>query len=199
MSQSINIILIDSILALIIIGIFFSLNKFKFTKKFHKIDTIINDKYPMIILFLFLLTAFTSLYKLGVVPYGLHVDEAGMAYDALSLSKYGVDRYLNHFPVYLINYGGGQSAMYAYLVAILIKLFGISIYIIRIPAVALRILTFLSILFIMKDEPKKIKNTTFLFLFSICPYFIMQSRWGLDCNLLVRIFKYFYSIFSKSY
>ena len=50
-------------------------------------------------------------------PGGIHEDEAGMAYDAYSIAEYGVDRYLNHFPVYFINFGGGQSALYAYIVA----------------------------------------------------------------------------------
>lgn len=108
-----------------------------------------------------------------------------MAYDALSLSQYGVDRYLNRFPAYLINYGGGQSAMYAYLSAILIKIFGYSINIIRTPAVILRLLIFISGLFIMKNENNKLKTFSFLFLLTISPYFIMQSRWGLDCNLMV--------------
>ena len=42
---------------------------------------------------------------LNEVPFGLHVDEAGMAYDAFSFANWGVDRYLNSYPVYLINYG----------------------------------------------------------------------------------------------
>lgn len=144
------------------------------------------DKYfKTIVCVIFGLTLFTSIFKLGEVPYGLHVDEAGMAYDAFCISKYGVDRYLNTYPIYLINYGGGQSAMYAYLVAFLIKLFGYSVQIIRLPAVILRLLIFVSCLFIIKDENNKNKNIIFLFLLAIVPYFIMQSRWGLDCNLLV--------------
>lgn len=144
------------------------------------------DKYfKTIVCVIFGLALFTSIFKLGEVPYGLHVDEAGMAYDAFCISKYGVDRYLNTYPIYLINYGGGQSAMYAYLVAFLIKLFGYSVQIIRLPAVILRLLIFVSCLFIIKDENNKNKNIIFLFLLAIVPYFIMQSRWGLDCNLLV--------------
>ena len=151
---------------------------------YEKVEIIVKNKYKLIIFFLFILTLFTSIYKLGKVPYGIHIDEAGMAYDAISIANYHVDRYLNHFPIYLINYGGGQSAMYAYLTAILIKLFGYSIIIARLPAVLFRLVMFVSILLIMKKQ-SKLKSIIFLFLFSICPYFIMQSRWGLDCNLLV--------------
>ena len=141
--------------------------------------------YKFIILFLFGLTIFTSLFKLDSVPYGLHVDEAGMAYDAFCLSEYGVDRYLNRFPVYLINYGGGQSALYAYFAAIFIKLFGFSTFVIRLPAVILRLCIFVCGFYIVKNEKSRFKTFTFLFLITIVPYFIMQSRFGLDCNLLV--------------
>lgn len=73
-------------------------------------------------------------FKLSEVPYGLHVDEAGITYDAYCLANYSVDLYLNRFPVYLINFGGGQSALNAYLVAALIKLTGdINPWIIRLP------------------------------------------------------------------
>ena len=150
-----------------------------------KLELLANNYYKIIILVLFVLTLFTTVFKLGDVPYGMHVDEAGMAYDAISIEKYGVDRYLNKFPVYLINYGGGQSAMYAYLAVLFIKLFGYSIYAIRMPAVLLRLITFISIIFLMKSEKNKLQTIIILFLFSIVPYFIMQSRWGLDCNLLV--------------
>ncbi len=73
---------------------------------YNNLKTFANKHYKFLIFSLFMLTIFTSTYKLGEVPYGLHVDEAGMAYDAISISKYGIDRYLNKFPVYLINYGG---------------------------------------------------------------------------------------------
>jgi len=185
MYYTINLIFFMVSICIIFKGIFYK-NGSTFLKKIYsKLEIIINKYYKIIILLLFFVTCFTSLYKIGNVPYGLHVDEAGMAYDAISLVNFHMDRYQNHFPVYLINYGGGQSAMYAYLAALLIKLFGYSIKIIRLPAVLFRIVIFISILFIMKDEKNKLKTIIFLYLFSICPYFIMQSRWGLDCNLLV--------------
>ena len=143
---------------------------------------------------LFLITAFTSVFRLGEIPYGLNVDEAGMAYDAISLVNYGVDRYLKPYPVYFINFGGGQNAMYTYLSALLINFFGYSPAIIRIPAVALRLCSFIAIYFILKSDWKEHacqhydRTLIFLFLFSVCPYFIMQSRWGLESNLLVGFF-----------
>ena len=91
---------------------------------------------------IFVLSVIILFYKLGKIPYGLHVDEAGMAYDAWCLSKHGVDRYLNRLPVYLINFGGGQSALYAYLTAIIVRITGmLNAFIIRLPAVLLSLIS----------------------------------------------------------
>lgn len=162
----------------------FCLNGKKVSIKYD-FNLFIEKYYKFLIIIIFLLMLFTSLYKLDSVPYGLHVDEAGMAYDAISMVKYGVDRYLNRFPVYLINYGGGQSAMYMYIASIIIKIFGYSVFAIRMPAVILRVLAFISGYFIVKNNTDKKKTLVFLLLLAISPYFIMQSRWGLDCNLLL--------------
>ena len=71
---------------------------------------------------IFALFLITRLYRLPEIPRGIHVDEAGMAFDAFCLSHYGTDRYGLSRPVYLANYGGGQSALYAYLAAAAIRL-----------------------------------------------------------------------------
>ena len=84
-------------------------NDVNYYKSFQKKSIhFINKNFKIIVCILFVLTIFTSIFKLGEIPYGLHVDEAGMAYDAFCISNYGVDRYLNKYPVYLINYGGGH-------------------------------------------------------------------------------------------
>ena len=56
-------------------------------------------------LFCFILAVIVRTYKISDIPFGIHLDEAGMCYDAWSLQKYHVDRWLNSFPVYLINFG----------------------------------------------------------------------------------------------
>lgn len=118
------------------------------------------------------------------IPSGMHEDEAGLAYDAYCIANYGVDRYLNHLPVYFTNFGGGQSALYVYLTAFLIKIFGLNLFVVRLPSI---IFSVLAIIFSYLTV-KKLKNTNtallFLFFIAICPWHIMQSRWALDCNLL---------------
>ena len=58
-----------------------------------------------------------------------------------NLAHYGVDRYLKSWPVYLTNFGAGQSSLYAFLCAALFKLSGYSIRGVRIPAFLFSILT----------------------------------------------------------
>ena len=77
-----------------------------------------------ILVILIILVAFIlRVYRLGEIPRGINVDEAGMAYDAFSILHFRVDRYLNKLPVYFINFGGGQSVLYGYLTAIFIAIF----------------------------------------------------------------------------
>ena len=142
-------------------------------------------KYGTIfLLIIFLLLAVILTHKIENIPQGLHVDEAGALYDAICISKYGVDRYLYKLPVYLINFGGGQSTLYAYLAAIMIKVFGANMITFRLPSV---ILSLISLVFLYKtvDEKNGRKEVLFaVFILAICPWNIMKSRWGLDCNLM---------------
>lgn len=133
------------------------------------------------------LFGFTRLWQLARLPYGLHIDEAGMAYDAWCLSQYGVDRYLKSWPVYLTNLGGGQSSLYAFLCAFLFRLFGYNIWLVRLPGV---VFSFLALIFGMKLTKKLYPQNPFMSmavggLLTICPYFILAARFGLDCNLML--------------
>lgn len=146
---------------------------------------------------IFLLFGMTRLWRLPSLPYGLHIDEAGMAYDAWCLSKYGVDRYLKSWPVYLTNLGGGQSSLYAFLCAFLFKIFGYSVWLIRLPAV---IFSFLNLVFGMKLAREIYPERPYApvaagALLTVCPYFIMAARFGLDCNLMLGMSTVFLYLF----
>lgn len=141
--------------------------------------------YILCITALFIFWLYMHIYRLAEVPTGLHIDEAGMAYDAFCLANWGVDRYLNPFPLYFYNLGGGQSAAYVYLCSLCIKLFGMGTIVFRIPAV---LFSFITILFSSLIVRKCFNHKWALvnaFLFCLLPYFTMQSRFGLDCNLML--------------
>lgn len=149
-----------------------------------KVEEFIDKHSNKIFICIFILFMIILLYKIGMVPKGLHVDEAGMAFDAISLAQNGTDRYLNSFPVYLVNFGGGQSALYAYLTAILVGIFGFSIEIIRLPSVIVTLISLICIYKLTKDNVGKKEALVISFIYSIIPFNIMKSRWALDAYLL---------------
>lgn len=142
--------------------------------------------YYICMLILIGIAAFIHIYRLTDIPYGFHIDEIGMAYDAWCLSQYGVDRYLTSFPVYMTNLGTGQSALYAYLVAAGIKVFGYSRMIFRLPTLlnAFMICFFGLKIIELKWNTRKVK-LLFMSLFTCLPIFLMVTRFGLDCYLML--------------
>lgn len=146
--------------------------------------------YTICMAVLFCAAFFLRAYRLGSLPDVLHVDEAGLGCNAWCLARYGVDRYLNRWPVYPQNYGyGGQSPLYTYSVALLLKLFpqeGLTVALLRIPALLFGMLTvfcsaaLLRLLF--ANKALSLAGTAFV---TFCPYFIMASRYGLDCNMML--------------
>lgn len=146
-------------------------------------------RYPAAILLLFLVAVFLRIYRLEELPDVLHIDEAGLGYNAWCLAHYGTDRYLNVRPFYPQNFYGGQSPLYTYSLALFIKTIGrgnLSLWILKLPAILAGLLLFFvgtgSIRLLFQD--KKWCITT-AFLLAVCPYYIMSSRFALDCNLML--------------
>ena len=138
----------------------------------------------VIFVVIFAIAIFLRTYKLDEIPAGINVDEAGMAYDAFCLSKFKVDRALNHLPVYFVNFGCGQSVLYGYITSVFIKIFGYSLSTIRITAVLFNCIAILLFYIMARKELGKKSGLILAILLTINPWNIMSSRWGLDCNLL---------------
>lgn len=149
-----------------------------------KVKEILKDKYNIAFIVILVIAILSRMVLLDKFPNGIHEDEAGMMYDAFCMAEYGTDRYLNENPVYLINFGGGQSVMYAAIASILIRIFGLSVFVIRLPAAIFSIITIILAFLLAKKYIGKKFALVLAFLITICPWHIMQSRWGLDCNLL---------------
>ena len=141
----------------------------------------------------FIFALWVHLYRLGEIPFGLNVDEIGMGYDAYCLGNWGIDRYFSSFPVYLTNYGGGQSALYAYLDIIPIRLLGLNVTAIRLPAVFLYAV---GILFGARTfklvagghvQEHQAKALFYLFFTAVSPVYVMLFRIGMDCNLMLAV------------
>lgn len=140
--------------------------------------------YYAILILILLVGIITRIIKFGEIPIGINVDEAGIMYDSYCIANYGTDRFDNNFPVYMINYGGGQSVLYTYIAAIFIKIFGFSLTVIRMPALIFSILYMVFAFLIVKDLKNKKLAILIEFLIVIVPWHFMQSRWALDCNLM---------------
>lgn len=145
--------------------------------------------YYFILGLMFLCTILLRVYKLAQLPDILHIDEAGLGYNAWCLAHYGTDRYLNVHPFYAQNLEGGQSPLYTYLLVLLIKTIGcgnVSLWLTRLPAVLASLLLWgvgvKSISLIFHDRKFTIAAACFL---AFCPYYIMSGRLALDCNLML--------------
>lgn len=152
--------------------------------KYQKIEELVQKHNNQIILAILLIGLLTRILFLEEFPDKMHVDEAGIMYDAYCFSHYGVDRYLNKNPVYLINFGGGQSILYTLITSIFIKLFGYRLFWVRFPQVLFAMCYIWLTYIIVKRWKNKKMAILVAGLITIAPYSIIQSRYALDCNLM---------------
>lgn len=157
-------------------------------KKNSKLDEFCDKHYKKIWLILIGIIFVTVIYKFGELPQYIGVDEAGMAYDSYCIGEYGTDRYTNAYPLYLTNFGSGQSVLCGYLVALCIKIFGLNLFAIRLPTLLIYIMSVIvSYLLISKSKNKK-TALLYTFLIITCPWNIANARMALDCNLYSGLF-----------
>ena len=144
-------------------------------------------KYTHYLLFgsLLLLVIFLRLFHIAATPLGMHIDEAGLGLNAWSIANFGTDRYGNPMPVCPSNFYGEQSAFYTYFCALLVKIFGLNIYTLRMPAAIMGILAVLFGALLIREKWGRKGFFTGLALLGIFPYFIMNSRFALDCNAML--------------
>ena len=154
-------------------------------------DCVKNDKSlfkeykgEVFLFFIFMIGSLVRLFAIGRFPNALNVDEASSGYDAFSLMKWGVDRAGNSYPVYLYAWGSGQSVLYSYLMIPVIAVTGLTEYGIRLPMAITGVISLYVFYYLIKNifDNKKygIIATAFL---AICPWHIMKSRWGMECNI----------------
>lgn len=154
-----------------------------------KIKVLKKYRYSFCLGALFVIAFLLRAYRIGEVPNIMHVDEAASGYNAWCLANYGVDRYLNEWPIYPQNYTyGGQSPLYTYCLVLLLKLFPrakMTVELVRVPALLSSMLAVISSskMFGMIFKNKKI-TLAGTALVAFCPYFIMAGRYALDCNMM---------------
>lgn len=68
--------------------------------------------YYFILGLMFLCTILLRVYKLAQLPDILHIDEAGLGYNAWCLAHYGTDRYLNVYILFTRKISKAVKALY---------------------------------------------------------------------------------------
>lgn len=128
---------------------------------------------------------FLRVFHIATTPLGMHIDEAGLGLNAWSIANFGTDRYGNLMPVCPSNFYGEQSAFYTYFCALLVKIFGLNIYTLRMPAAIMGVIAVLFGSLIIREKWGTKGFFTGMTMLGIFPYFIMNSRFALDCNAML--------------
>ena len=159
-------------------------------KKLKSKDISLNKKIIYAILIAITITGFLARFLyLDTLPYGLNQDEAMLSVDAYALSKYGTDRFGTWLPAHLEAWGYGQmSSLLAYVMVPFIKFWGLTIFAVRLPMTIINILSAFFVYKLMKKFFHQDLAMITLTFIAINPYFFMESRWSLDCNIFPHMF-----------
>lgn len=127
------------------------------------------------------------LVMLGNIPgnANLNQDEIFAAYEAYSISNYGIDSHGYHNPVYLEAWGSGMNALETYLMIPFIRLFGMNSVTVRLPQALVGCVTLLFVYLLFNEISDKKTALWGTLLLSVSPWHIMLSRWALESNMLV--------------
>lgn len=137
------------------------------------------NNFFVFLLFVFLVALFLRIYKLDSVPYGFHVDEAKVGWNAYSIFKTGMDDKGNKLPLYYDSFGDFRPAGLIYLVIPSIAVFGNTVFAVRLPFALIGALTTI-VLFIFVLEvfgkQKKYLALIAVVLLALNPWHIIASR-----------------------
>jgi len=155
-------------------------------------------KITKLILFcILIISLFSRIYKLTSVPPALNQDEAVNGYDAYTLGISLKDHHGNFLPPMLESFGDWASPLITYVTVPFVKIFGLSLFSIRLVVVLLNIAS-VYLLFLLLNHLFKKPDIALLgtFLFSISPWHITSSRWAIPPNIVVFfLFLFLYTFF----
>ena len=139
--------------------------------------------YKILFILILLAGSFARVYRFGAVPGDINQDEAFAGYEAYSILKYGMDTAGYKYPVYLTAWGSGMNALESYLMIPFIALFGLKVWVIRLPQLIAGIATLPAVYFLVKRLVDRKAAILSMLMLAICPWHIILSRWGLESNL----------------
>ena len=142
-----------------------------------------NRKYRILFVLIMIAGIFARVYRFGTVPGDINQDEAFAGYEAYSILKYGMDTAGYKYPVYLTAWGSGMNALESYLMIPFIALFGLKVWVIRLPQLIAAIASLPAVYFLIKRLMDRKAAILSMLMLAICPWHIILSRWGLESNL----------------
>jgi hypothetical protein len=78
---------------------------------------------------------FLHLWKLAELPRGIYVDEASIGINAAAIAQHGKDEHGFFLPIYFQAFGEYKNPLYIYLTALLFKVGGVSVFLLRLGGV----------------------------------------------------------------
>ncbi len=156
---------------------------FSLTPAKAKLKGVLSDKYNIYFILILAVGVFLRCFKFGTLPLGVNQDEAYAGYEAFCLANYGMDSTGRPCPVYFITLGSGMSVLQSYLAIPFVKMFGLSVYTIRLPQLICSIIAIPVMYLLFKElTGNKRISLTAMGLIAVSPLYIMTARWALDCN-----------------
>ena len=130
-----------------------------------------------------LLGTFARVYMFGSVPGDINQDEAFAGYNAYTLLHHAADSYGYRLPVYLTAWGSGMNALESYLMIPFVALFGMHVWVIRLPMLLVGLLSLAAVYFLVRRFSSERIALGATLLLAISPWHVMLSRWALESNL----------------
>lgn len=127
------------------------------------------------------------LFLLGSVPASLNWDEVSMGYTAYSVAETGADEWGSKLPLFFRSYGEWKSAVYVYLLVPLIKLFGLSPFIVRLPSALFGVASVYLIYLIAKRLYSHQVGLWAAFLMAVTPWSFFLSRPAFEANVALTL------------
>lgn len=126
-------------------------------------------------------------HALGRLPY-VYGDEGYAFYDSFSIGRYGIDSHLMHNAVYSLS-SGGQSVLYKYIAAPLLKVFGANLAAYRFPMALLMVIAIVFLiytLYVSQVHPNVITGCALML--CTAEWLLICGHWADDCNIVVPFF-----------
>lgn len=154
----------------------------------------------IIALYLIVVLAFAlRVYRVGEVPPSISWDEAANGYNAYTIANWGRDEYGKVLPAYFRSFADDKHPVHIYITAIFVKIFGLSEFSTRLPAVVFGTLSVLLIFYVAQELFKNnLVSLLAAFFLTISPYNLHFSRSNHEAGFALSFFLLGLMLFLKS-